>query len=52
MRGRLLGVLLVLVPLSMPGAEPPDVQVNEAIALIVDARQNRTAGYFYRAEAQ
>ncbi|HXM42542.1 MAG TPA: tetratricopeptide repeat protein [Bryobacteraceae bacterium] len=52
MRGRLLAMLLLSIPLGMPGAGPPGVQANQAIALIVKARQNRTEGYFYRAEAQ
>lgn len=52
MRGRLLGLLLVSIPLRVMGAEPPDTQAREAIALINAARQNRTDGYFYRAEAQ
>jgi len=52
MRGRLLGVLLISIPLSMAGAELTAIQASEAIALIHHARQNRTEGYFYRAEAQ
>jgi len=52
MRGRLLGLLLVSISLRVMGAEPPDMQAREAIALINAARQNRTDGYFYRAEAQ
>ena len=50
MRGRLL--LLASITLSMAGAEPPGMQTSEAIALVCNARQNRTEGYFYRAEAQ
>jgi tetratricopeptide (TPR) repeat protein len=34
------------------GAELPDMQASEAMTLIENARQNRTEGYFYRAEAQ
>jgi tetratricopeptide (TPR) repeat protein len=52
MRGRLLGLLLVSMPSGMMGAEPPDMQARAAIALINAARQNRTNGYYYRAEAQ
>jgi tetratricopeptide (TPR) repeat protein len=52
MRGRLLGVLLASMPIGMLGAEPAGMQASEAIDLIVSARQNRTEGYFYRAEAQ
>lgn len=52
MRGRLLGLLWVSIPLNMMAAELPDMQANEAIALIENARQNRAEGYFYRAEAQ
>jgi tetratricopeptide (TPR) repeat protein len=52
MRGRLLGLLLVSIPLNAMGAEPLDMQAREAITLIEDARQNRTDGYFYRAEVQ
>jgi tetratricopeptide (TPR) repeat protein len=36
----------------MAGGEPPDIQADEAITLIDNARQNRTEGYFYPAEAQ
>jgi tetratricopeptide (TPR) repeat protein len=52
MRGRLPGLLLASITLSMAGAEPPGMQTSEAIALVCNARQNRTEGYFYRAEAQ
>jgi len=52
MRGRLLGLLWVSIPLSTMGAALPDMQATEAITLIKNARQNRTKGYFYRAEAQ
>ncbi|MGA3076069.1 MAG: tetratricopeptide repeat protein [Bryobacteraceae bacterium] len=52
MRGMLLGLLLVSIPLHAMGAESPDTQAREAIALIDNAKQNRANGYFYRAEAQ
>jgi tetratricopeptide (TPR) repeat protein len=52
MRGRLLGLLLVSIPLQAASAEPPGLQASEAIALIDNARQNRAQGYLYRAEAQ
>ena len=52
MRGRLLGLLWGSIPFSIMGAELPDMRVSEAIALIDNAKQNRTEGYFYRAEAQ
>jgi hypothetical protein len=52
MRGTLLGVLLASIPLSAIAAELPNVQANEAIALIESARLYRNEGYFYRAEAQ
>jgi tetratricopeptide (TPR) repeat protein len=52
MRGTLLGLLLVFIPIGLAGGEPPDTRAGEAIALIVSARQNRAEGYFYRAEAQ
>ncbi len=52
MRARLLGLLWASIPLSIMSAELPDTQASEAITLIKNARQNRTEGYFYRAEAQ
>ena len=55
MLGRLLGLLLASIPMHMmrvAGAELPGTQVSEAITLIENAKQNRDAGYFYRAEAQ
>jgi tetratricopeptide (TPR) repeat protein len=52
MRGRVLGLLLFSIPLGILGAELPETQAREAIALIVQARQNRMEGYLYRAEAQ
>jgi tetratricopeptide (TPR) repeat protein len=52
MSRRLLGLLLVCMPATILAAEPPDTRVGDAIALINNARQNRTEGYFYRSEAQ
>ena len=46
MRERLLGLLLVTIPLSVMSAETPDVQASEAFTLIDNAKQNRTEGYF------
>ena len=50
MRKHLLGLILVSIPLQLLGAEPPDAQAREAIALINAARQSGEEGYFYRAE--
>jgi tetratricopeptide (TPR) repeat protein len=52
MRGSVLGMLLISIPLGVLGAELPESQAREAIRLINQARQNRTDGYFYRAEAK
>lgn len=52
MNGRLLGLLLFSIPVTILAAEPPDIRVRDAIALINNARQNRAEGYFYRSEAQ
>jgi tetratricopeptide (TPR) repeat protein len=51
MRGTLLGLLFVSIPLTTVAAELPDIQAGQAIALIHSARRNRTEGYIYRAEA-
>ena len=52
MPGKLLGLLLASIPLSMAGAGVPDMPAREAITLIENAKLNRSEGYFYRAEAQ
>ena len=52
MRGRLLGLLLISIPMAARGAELAEIHEKEAIALIENARESRAGGYFSRSEAQ